>query len=218
MSSFKKLSKSDVSLAPYSANKQWTLPFNSFPTASEYLAIYTGTNLTGNFSSGSDPISQGEYERLIYTQINQLFYQTYTASLDTSSLANSIYYESASLQRPTSSYFIYNDNPLFVDYFPTGINETIKVIAVNQNIYGSKIEPTSFILSSSAYFIRDDGYGNLYDTIYSIEGYISASYVSASYFPISEELAFGVYVGNVFYAHGLAVITNQNYQNIFPSP
>jgi hypothetical protein len=46
-------------------------------------------------------------------------------------------------------------------------------------------------LSSSAYNIVDDGDGNLYD---------------------SSSL-----VGNIVYSHGLAVITNQLYQNIFTS-
>lgn len=191
MSSFKKLSRSDVSVVPYYANKQWTLSYSCYPTSSEYLTIFKGTNLTNSFSSGSDPINEGQYERLIYTQINHMFYQTYTSSLDTSSLMNSIYYESASSQRPTSSYFIYNDKDNLIKSFPTGANEGIRVIAVNQPIYGNKILPNSFVLSSSAYYITDDGFGNLFNS--------------------------STHVGNVFYAHGLAIITNQDYQLMFPT-
>jgi hypothetical protein len=191
MSSFKKLSKSDVSVVPYYANKQWSVTTNCYPTSSEYLIIYQGTNLTTSFSSGSDPINEGQYERLIYTQINHMFYQSYTGSLNTSSLASSIYYESASQQRPTSSYFIYNDKDNLVKYFPTGANETIRVLAVNQSIYGNKILPNSFVLSSSAYYITDDGFGNLNDS--------------------------ATHVGNIFYAHGLAIVTNQDYQLMFPT-
>jgi hypothetical protein len=165
MSSFKKLSKSDVSVVPYYANKQWDLSITCFPTTSDYLTIYKGTNLTSSFSSASDPKSEGQYERLIYTQINQLFYQSYTASLDTRSLASSIYYESASQQRPTSSYFIYNDNVNFINNFPTGASDSIRVITINQNVYGNKVLPNSFVLTSSAYSVKDDGYGNLYDGI-----------------------------------------------------
>jgi len=191
MSSFKKLSKSDVSVVPNHANKQWDISIYCFPSSSDYLTIYKGTNLTSSFSSGSDPKSEGQYERLIYTQINQLFYQEYTTLLDTSSLANSIYYESASQQRPTSSYFIYNDNKNFVNNFPTGADASIRVLAINQDIYGNKVLPNSFVLTSSAYSVTDDGYGNLKDG--------------------------STHIGNIFYAHGLAIITNPDYQLMFPT-
>ena len=195
MASFKKLSKSDVTLVPYYANKQWNLSYCPYPTSSEYLTIYNGTNLTGSFSSDNDPITEGQYDRLVYSQINQLFYQKYTTPLNTSSLVNSIYYESASQQRPTSSYFIYNDSARLIENFPTGAMQGIRVLAVNQDIYGDKVLPNHFQLSSSAYNIKDDGYGNLYDYSSSI-----------------------THVGNLFYAHGLGIITNQDYQMMFPLP
>jgi hypothetical protein len=193
MSAFKKLSKSDVTVVPYAANKQWSLPYCSYPTSSEYITIYKGTNVTGSFDPNTDPITNDQYERLVYDQINHLFYQTYSASLDTSSLANSIFYESASQQRPTSSYFIYNDNAALIKSFPTGAMNSIKVVAINQEIYGNKVLPNTFILTSSVYNITDDGFGNLYN--------------------------YGTtHIGNIFYAHGLAIITNQTSQSIFPDP
>lgn len=195
MASFKKLSKSDVTLVPYYANKQWNLSYCPYPTSSEYLTIYKGTNITGSFSPDDDLITENQYERLVYSQINQLFYQKYTTQLNTSSLANSIYYESASVNRPTSSYFIYNDSARLIENFPTGIMEGIRVLAINQNLYGDKVLPNHFQLSSSAYNIIDDGYGNLFDSASS-----------------------NIHVGNLFYAHGLGIITNQDYQMIFPLP
>jgi hypothetical protein len=191
MASFKKLSKSDVTFVPYHANKQWNLSYCPYPTSSEYLTIYNGTNATGSFSS-DEPITEGQYDRLVYSQINQLFYQKYTTPLNTSSLVNSIYYESASQQRPTSSYFIYNDSARLVKNFPTGAMQGIRVLAINQDLYGDKVLPNHFILSSSAYYITDDGYGNLKNG--------------------------STYVGNLFYAHGLGIITNQDYQRMFPLP
>jgi hypothetical protein len=194
MGSFKKIYNQDVTFTQYNANKQWTISIICFPTSSQYLTIYKGTNLTSSFSSGSDPKSEGQYEHLLYTQINQLFYQKYTSLLNTSSLTNSVYYESASVQRPISSYFIYNDNSNLIDYFPTGAMESIRIIAINQDLYSTKILPNTFILSSSAYYVTDDGYGNLYDYSSSI-----------------------THVGNLFYAHGLGIITNQDYQLMFPT-
>ena len=189
MSSFKKLSKSDVTVVPYGANKYWTFTRSTSPT---YSSINQGTNVSGLFSKSSDPISDGQYERLVYNSINQLFYQSITSSLNTSSLASSIYYESASQQRPTSSYFIYNDSDNFVNNFPTNIAQTIQVLAVNADVYGSKILPNSILITGTSINISDDGFGNLYNT-YSTK----------------------THVGNIFYAQGMFVITNQSYQSLF---
>jgi hypothetical protein len=102
-------------------------------------------------------------------------------------------YESASQQRPTASYFIYNDNANLIKSFPTGAMNSIKVVDINQDIYGNKVLPNTFVLTSSAYNITDDGFGNLYN--------------------------YGTtHIGNIFYAHGLAVITAQASQSIFPDP
>lgn len=192
MSSFKQLSKADVTSVSYAANKQWNLDFYCFPTSSEYITLYKGTNITGSFSS-TEPTSSGQYERLVYDSINHLFYQEYTDLLNTGSIMFDVNtYTSASQQRPTASYFDYNTNPLLIKSFPTGVNESIRVLVINQDIYGSKVLPTSFALSSSAYYVIDDGYGNLYD--------------SGS-----------IHIGNLFYAHGIGVITNQDYQLMFPT-
>ena len=196
-SSLKKLNKADITTVPYAANKQWVLPYSCPSISNSYFNIFKGTFITGTFSPDNyltDPITNGQYERLIDDSMNHMFYQSYTNLLNTSSLMlNADTYESASQQRPTASYFNYNINPNLVKNFPTGANAGIRVLSVNQDIYGSKILPTSFNLSSSAYNILDDGNGNLYG--------------SGS-----------IHVGNVFYAHGLAVITNTDYQNMFPLP
>ena len=198
MSSFKKLSKSDVTVVPYNANKQWLLDYCPYPTSSDHLTIYKGTNVTGSFSLDDDPVTENQYERLVYSQINQLFYQEYTTPLDTSSLMFTLNnYESASQQRPTSSYFIYNDSKNLITSFPTGSNDSgsIRVLAINQDLYGNKVLPNHFILSSSAYYVTDDGFGNLYDTKSTKK-----------------------HIGNIFYAHGLGVITDPDYQLMFPLP
>ena len=218
MSSFKKLIKSDVSVVPYEANKQWTLAYCPYPTSSQYLTIYKGTNVPGTFSLDTDPVTENQYERLVYAQINHLFYQAYTGFLNTSSLANSIYYESASQQRPTASYFIYNDKSQLVKNFPTGVNEGIRVIAVNQSTYGNKILPYTFMLSSSGYFITDDGFGNLLTLQGSAELYINNGYFNAAGYFAENVVDANSYIGNIFYAQGIAVITNQSFQTMFPLP
>ena len=197
MSSFKQLSKADVTSVSYAANKQWNLPFSCPSISNSYFNIYNGTFITGTFLPDNfltDPFTNGQYERLVYDSMNHLFYQKFSGSLDTSSLMfNTNTYQSASEQRPTGAYFDYNTNPLLVKNFPTESGAKIRVLSVDQDIYGSKVLPNSFRLSSSVYDITDDGNGNLYNTG-------------------------SVHIGNIFYAHGLSIITNPDYQDIFPSP
>jgi hypothetical protein len=218
MSSYKKLSKADVTTVNYHANKYWTFSYNNAVNNSS-ITSYKGKNESFNIT-GSTTVN-GQYQSLIYSEINHLFYQAYTASLNTGSLMFNVdTYISASQQRPTSSYFNYNDNPLLIKQFPTGVAETIVVLSINQDIYGSKVLPYSFEFSSSASLIRDDGYGNLYNVAGAENQYIDLSYVTLAYFDSGSILPIGVeFVGNMFYAHGLAVITNQSssYQNIIPT-
>ena len=152
MSSFKQLSKSDVTHVSYAANKQWNLTYPlGYPNNDSYVTIYKGTNVSGTFDRTMDPVTEGQYERLIYDQIDHLFYHSFSGSfLNTSSLANSFLYESASQQYATSSYFIYDENPNLIKNFPTGANDGIRVLYVNQDIYGNKLLPYNFKLSSSA--------------------------------------------------------------------
>jgi hypothetical protein len=198
MASFKRLKRSDVISVPYVANKNWVYNYCSLPKNDQYITIHRGTKITGSFVPYADPITEGEYERLVYNQINHLFYQQYSSSADilnTGSLMASLYYEGASSHRLTSSYFNYNENPGLIKFFPTGVNEGIRVLSISQDLYGQQLLPYHFELSSSEYYIKDDGIGNLID------------YKNSS-----------TYVGNIFYSHGISVITHRDYQFMFPVP
>jgi hypothetical protein len=197
MASFKRLKRSDVISVPYVANKNWVFEYCPYPK-DQYIKIYKGTNLSGSFSTYLDPVTEGQYERLIYSQINHLFYQNYSSSnqnLNTSSLMSSLYYDGASQNRLTGSYFNYNDNPGLIRTLPTGAMEGIRILAINQDLYGQQVLPYAFELSSSVYYVKDDGIGNLID------------YKNSN-----------TYIGNIFYSHGLAVITHQDYQLMWPLP
>ena len=210
MSSFKKLKSSDVSLISHTANKQWLLPSDS-----PYITVYNGTKSTGSFNIITDSITEGEYDRLVYDQINHLFYQSYSGSLLNTSLANSLYYESASQQRPTKLYFNYNEDEALIKNFPSASEENIKVFSIDQSIFGSQILPYNFIISSSDYLIADDGRGNLYDVnpAFELDDYVLEFYVDNNYF--TDVIPDSVFIGNIYYSQGLAIITNQSYQSMF---
>lgn len=72
--------------------------------------------------------------------------------------------------------------------FPTGSNENVLIFTVPSSQFGEQIGRKTFYISSSNYLITDDGNGNLIDLAASNE-----------------------HVGNLFYAQGIAVVTNQNY-------
>jgi len=74
--------------------------------------------------------------------------------------------------------------------FPTQYSGSVLIFAIPSSQFGEQISRNSFILSASdsSYYITDDGNGNLVDRING-----------------------STRVGNLFYAQGIAVITNQDY-------
>jgi hypothetical protein len=189
MSVFKRIKKSDVITVPYTANKQWD--FSHLNASASGIFVYSGAKLTGSFNPSTDPMTtNSQFQRLVYEGINHQFYNAYSSSLlDTGSLMSSLNYQSASIYGATSSY----NSPLNISYttasFPEASGSLIKVLTIPTSLYGNAINKGTFRLSSSAYQIQDDGYGNLKDG--------------------------QVCVGNIFYEHGVAVITDQSYQAYF---
>jgi hypothetical protein len=185
MSSFKRINPADQFQDKIIANKRWTGTYSSYPYIDDYIKVYNGQNIPGVFDLNS-PQSQSVYYKLEYDKINQLFYHDYTTGLDTQQrTAYSLNYESASATRATASYFVYNENPLFYTEFPVNPNDTIKTIYIDKDAYGNQILPGSTIISSSDFYILDDGNGNLYDWKYAFDGidlsYFSSSYVDSNY-------------------------------------
>ena len=192
MSAFKRINKADVFVLPYTANKYWN--FDSSSLADNNVLIFTGVRDESLFDSNSDSQENGQYKKLIFNTINHLFYQEFSGSyLNTDSLSRSTNYESASIYRPSGSYFDYGYGSECSKYFPTGSNDTIKVISIPKKIYGNSIKKGTFCISSSVFQVIDDSHGNLVDM-----------YTEPN-----------TSVGNIFYSHGLMVITNVDYQSMF---
>lgn len=198
MSVFKNLNKSDVITIPFETNKDWEFSFNILPDTDSKIKVLRGVNYTSSFNLNLPKNQDDNYEKLIYDSINFLFYQQYSSSFISSSyesIKNSNWFESASGYRLTGSFYNYNEDEALIKNFPTGNNEVIRVLAIHPSVYGSKLKLGTFELSSSLYHIKDDQHGNIYD------------FRSGS-----------THIGNIFYEHGLVIITNQDYKNLFPSP
>lgn len=189
MSAFKSINSSDVITIPYIANKNWIVSYSDLDKYD--IKIYSGKKADGLFNPDVEDVSNGEYERLIFESINHSFYQNYSGSLlETSSRESSLFYTSQSQYRASSSYYNYSYNDLCLKNISNSSGSLIKVLSIPNKIIGESIKPGTFYYSSSI-IITDDNYGNLYH---------------------SQSL-----VGNIFYEHGITVITNQSYQSIFTS-
>jgi hypothetical protein len=200
MSVFKQFQASDIIVSPFEVNKSFT--FNgaaSFTGSNVGIDRFLGKNIDNTlFNPSSDPTTgqiTTQYQRLIYDSIRELYYSNYTnspisygASPSSASLIPGANSEGDVLVGPTSSqgrYFNYPQTTLtFAKYFPTASNAEIGVISLPVGIIGNYIQPYSFKLIADSGSINDDGEGNLVNS------------------------ATGKICGNIFYSHGIAVITS----------
>ena len=197
----KRLLKSDVILTPYEANKEFTfnitgsLPSTNCITGSSDFTIYTGIKSSTLFNKDLELQSFGQYQRLIFDQINKTYYQTYSGSLLTGSNIDRVDLETLTNERSVGKYTNLEPNEKIIKNFPTVDGQKIKVIQISPKLISTKLSENTLSISASNYNIKDDGNGNLID-------------YSSSLTP---------YVGNIFYKTGNLVITNQNYVDLFPS-
>jgi len=192
VSAFKRINKSDVFVLPYVANKHWR--FSSSSLSENNIVIYTGIKDDTVFDPLNDVTSEGQFQKLLYRSVNHLYYQEFSGSyIDDVKTLQSNNYISASIYRPTGSYFDYHKNHESNKYFPSSSSSTIKVISIPKRIFGSAIKRGTFNLKSDDYNLVDDSKGNVIDTATE---------------PNNP-------VGNIFYSHGLIVITQPYYQSVF---
>ena len=82
-----------------------------------------------------------------------------------------------------------------VRYFPTQSQSRIRILSIPRGVFGQRLSRKGFIMSSSAYYLIDDGNGNIID-----------------------QAASNIKVGNIIYPQGMAIITNSDYLEVFPYP
>lgn len=231
--SYKTLNSNDITLTSYIANKQWEVNSLSLSEngIKIYIGENIPINESSPFNPINDTeTTNDEYRRLIFSSIQHLFYKNYISGSNTGSFFESssyINYEQSTLSSGSSllttlrylaqktgssnpdlsTYddgIIYDGDGLYdITSFDGDRGSKIAVISIDQNIYGSGLNPNTVYISSSGYYLRDDGEGNFFD-YYTEDNYLN---------PVSSSL-----IGNVFYSFGLIVITNENYLCSFGLP
>ena len=207
MAAFKQFNSQDIIVSPLEVNKSFTFTGDGELSASnadvnrflgKNVNFTSSTNSETGFNSGSLILSQSS----VYDNIKQLYYSNYlTSSFGDDAITASVLLGSEPsgdvLIGPNGSngrYVNYLQSSLTQSrYFPTGSDEEILVFSIPSKLYGDYIQPESFVLTlgyDSTNFtdlaeITDDGEGNL----------LSAS----------------INVGQIFYPHGIAVITQQDF-------
>jgi hypothetical protein len=168
---------------------------SSTPIKVKYSATYTSqsllsygitTNRGQNITPSASMFSTYKTRMVNYRTIRQLYYENYI----TGSELNSASYWDPMWQSSASS-GSFDDE---YRYFPTSSlfgSSSISFIAIPTIEFGEQISRNGFILKSTdnvTFKIVDDGNGNLIDQLNS-----------------------SIHVGNLYYAQGIAVITNNDY-------
>lgn len=178
MSAYKQFLSSDIIITPFEVNKSFSFTGQSELNADNVKIDRLIGKSEGirNFDSASwSKTGNGNqnYKDLVYNSIKKLYYGNYTkgGNEGASSAASGSYDNSLPTDLHFDRFF-----PLEDGYF---LND-IGVLSIPSKLYGNRIQPKSFRLTSSSITITDDGEGNL-----KIGGAI---------------------IGNIFYNQGIAVI------------
>ena len=208
MAAFKQFNAQDIIVSPLEVNKSFTFAGDGELSASnadvnrflgKNINFTASTNQSTGFNSGGLILSQSS----IYDSVKELYYSNFlTSSYGDDAITASVSLGSEAsgdvLIGPNGSngrYVNYLQSTLTQSrYFPTGSGEEVLVFSIPSKLYGDYIQPESFELylnsdnwANVQSLITDDGEGNL----------LSAS----------------INVGNIFYPHGIAVITQQDWNN-----
>ncbi len=192
----------------------------TLPIKVKYTASYNEDSLLDNGITITKGVNNPVYsyekvnnDTLVYRFARQMYYYNFISG---SFPLSASYYDNF-MQSTAASGTLEADQR----YFPTGNLEEITVIAIPRTKFGEKISPTTFrLVNSGSYSLYDDGNGNVIDFgSGSLSVYIDSMYFTSpeDYYEILQTQTTFTRVGNIFYSHGIVVITNQNYQDLFPT-
>jgi len=210
MAAFKQFNSQDIIVSPLEVNKSFTFKGDGELSASnadvnrflgKNLNFTASNNIATGFNSGSLIVSQSS----IYNSVKELYYSNYlTSSFGDDAVTASVLLGS----EPSGDVFVgpLGSNGRYVNYlqstltqsryFPTNSGAQILVISVPSKLYGDYIQPESFVLEINV----DEGGGAVEKNVGPITDDGEGNLISAS-----------VNVGQIFYPHGIAVLTQQLY-------
>ena len=194
MGAYKQFLASDIVVTPFEVNKEFT-----FHGANELTASYVGIdrllgqNITSLFNPLSGPTTGQlgvQYQQLVYSSIEELYYANYLSSSYSDPASRPILIPGRDVEgnrligsSSSTAYDNYLQTTLsFPRYFPTSSNDVIGVISIPVRLFGDYIRPNSFTFTAESGSLIDDGEGNI----------LSGSTI----------------IGNIFYPHGLITITS----------
>lgn len=230
MAAFKQFTTKDVVITPFEASKGFNFAGTAITGSTVGIEIYAGIKPGSNiFVSSSVPSTGFVYKENttgVYYSVKHLYYSNYvTSSLgDNVPLPEIVPGVSSEDTRYVGAieaprYDNYLQSTLTQSrYFPTASGAEISVVSIPAKLFGENIVPSTFELlytssGGNGYLVTDDGNGNL--VLSSISGsygyYGTGSYGSSSYGPIP---GLNEVIGQIFYSHGLAVITTGDLSNM----
>jgi len=195
MSAYKQFLASDIVVTPFEVNKGFTF-YGVTELTSSYVGInrLLGQNLSSSlFNPLSDPTTGQlgtQYQRLVYSSVEELYYSNYLSSSYGDEASRPILIPGRDKEgdrligsSSSTAYDNYLQTTLsYPKYFPTSSNDIIGVISIPVRLFGDFIRPNSFTFITDSGSLTDDGEGNI----------ISGSEI----------------IGNIFYPHGLITITS----------
>jgi len=222
---YKDIASDDKSIQKFKTYKQFT--FTNSDTGSgvfglegisgsfhNFLTGSAASQSFGTFNEASQSFghpwdtwySHGTFFKLpLYYQIRNCYYQYDTIPNPKSITTRYPLYAGGNWSRK----YPYNRDD-WGSIVPRELHDTVNVITIPQEYFGEEVKPYSVkILDDSSDVtidLRDDGYGQLYDYVY------SSSFATG----ILTAEGSGSCIGNVFYEHGIVAITNtgSSYTNI----
>jgi hypothetical protein len=213
---YKRLNKSDIISTPFVANKQWDIPSSSL--SSSNINVYRG--ISGSLYDFT-PTYDNQYETLIYKSVEQLYYKNYITYVSESNYSSSFFTNNGIIatQSLQSGYYwnFPQSTTAEIRQFPTYSGAEIYVVGIPKEIYGSKIKPGTFLMTSSFdYAITEDGKGNLYlldssslltwddwNDQWDLADYSWDNVPTSSNFSLKR-------VGNIIYPHGMLIFTTHS--------
>lgn len=198
---FKTLDPGDINITPFKVGKEFTVTNNDSGSGIFVFRCITGSahNYSTSSDLGKEYIGSASFYALpSWHLINNLYYkQDFAGSIKNYTDLN-----------PYENFASNNDKQYRL------LHQSASVISVSRNMYGERIKPKSIELTDDStdesVVIVDDGDGNLYDFQYSSSYALFKSGSHANgrfdYSLITEST--GSVIGNVFYEHGVIVMTD----------